>query len=260
MPWKRPTQTLFLMFVILATASSHADENGLTPSEKDAGWRVLFDGRTLEGWTPQGGAKWRVVNGAIVADSGTDGWLRSRDEYADFQLRCEFRNIPNGNSGIFLRCPIKGEPYPAPEFGYELQINNEEPKYATASIEDYVQRLKEVNPVPNACTSSILEPRERISSYTSTTIKYSTAQTRPTNAVTSACNSTRTVRSSSATLRSGQSQSRLRSSHRWGIIMRVERCEGHRQPGTQHFAERSVWPRPVQVTEAIASVWADQIA
>lgn len=38
---------------------------------------------------------------------------------------------------------------PAPAGGYELQINNEEPNYATGSIEDYIQRLKAVSPTPD---------------------------------------------------------------------------------------------------------------
>ena len=32
---------------------------------------------------------------------------------------------------------------------YELQINNEDPKWATGSIEDVVQRIAPVNPAPN---------------------------------------------------------------------------------------------------------------
>ena len=114
-----------------------------------AAWRPMFDGKTLAGWTPQGEARWRIENGIIVCDAGGDGWLSTDAAYTDFELRLEYRNIPKGNSGIFLRCPRKGSPYPAPEFGYELQINNEEPKYATGSIEDYIQRLVPFNPAPN---------------------------------------------------------------------------------------------------------------
>ena len=114
-----------------------------------AGLQPMFDGKTLAGWTPQGTAQWRVENGVIVCDKGGDGWLSTDATYTDFELSLEYRNIAKGNSGIFLRCPRKGSPYPAPDLGYELQINNEEPKWATGSIEDYIQRLMPINPEPN---------------------------------------------------------------------------------------------------------------
>lgn len=121
----------------------------LFSQEAAGGWKAIFDGQSLNGWTPIGDAKWQVRDGVIVADAGGDGWLCTNSVFTDFLLKCEFRNIVQGNSGVFLRVPKKGAPYPAPEHGYELQINNEEPKYATGSIENYIQRLKPVSPTPD---------------------------------------------------------------------------------------------------------------
>lgn len=144
----RRTLLTLLPLLMLGHAVAQA-QNTLTPEEKSSGWKLLFDGKTLDGWTPEGEAKWRVADGVIVCDAGGDGWLRSRDQGKDFSLRLEFRNSPQGNSGIFLRSANKGQPYPAPDHGYELQINNEEPKFATGSIEDYIQRLRDVKPAPD---------------------------------------------------------------------------------------------------------------
>ncbi len=80
------------------------------------GWRPLFDGKSLDGWTvkckPQdaGKAFWKVDQGTILADSMSSSghdyvWLCTDKEYSDFVLRLEFqayRDSP-GNSGVQIR-------------------------------------------------------------------------------------------------------------------------------------------------------------
>jgi len=115
------------------------------------GGAALFDGKSLAGWHPEGQAKWRVEGGAIVADASGDGWLRSNKAYSNFVLNLEYRNSPKGNSGVFLRATKETNPKAQcnPVDGYEFQINNEDAKYATGSIEDVIQRLVTINPAPN---------------------------------------------------------------------------------------------------------------
>ena len=121
------------------------------PKAREAGWIPLFDGRTLSGWHPEGDAQWRTEGGALVSDQGGDGWLRSDKTYGNFLLRIDFRNSPKGNSGVFLRATreTNAKEHCNPAGGYELQINNEDPKWATGSIEDVIQRIAPVNPAPN---------------------------------------------------------------------------------------------------------------
>jgi hypothetical protein len=123
------------------------------PAQKpeSSGWITLFDGRSLNGWHPEADAKWRVEGGVLIADSGGDGWLRSDRQFGNFRLEAEFRNVKGGNCGIFLRASAAtkaGDPS-NPASSYELQINNEDPKWATGSIEDVIQRIAAVNPEPN---------------------------------------------------------------------------------------------------------------
>jgi hypothetical protein len=96
------------------------EPNTLTPQEKDEGWVLLFDGKTLNGWENHGEANpWKVVRGAIVTD-GTVSWLGTTGRYSDFVLRVDFRGAADANSGIFLRShPTDGRPS---NTGYELQI------------------------------------------------------------------------------------------------------------------------------------------
>src|SRR2546422_10017954 len=91
--------------------------NTLTPAERSAGWRLLFDGRTLAGWRGVGydtvpTAHWVVVNGAIekiasgdvprVADGRplVGGDLMTVDSFADFELAFEWKVTPGANSGV----------------------------------------------------------------------------------------------------------------------------------------------------------------
>ena len=62
---------------------------------------------------------------------------------------------------MFLRASKEsksGEPQ-NPASGYELQIYNEDPKWATGSIEDVIQRLAPVNPSPGAWHAYEVEVR-----------------------------------------------------------------------------------------------------
>lgn len=118
---------------------------------QSAKWQPLFDGKSLSGWKSEGDAHWEVKNGAMFAGMSGDGCLRTAEQYRNFALRLEFRNSPKGNSGIFLRAGEATKPMERcnPETAYELQINNEEPDWATGSMEGVIQRSVAVNPEPD---------------------------------------------------------------------------------------------------------------
>jgi len=125
---------------------------GKPPAKQaEKGGVSLFDGKSLAGWHQEGQAKWRVEGGAIVADASGDGWLQSGKVYSNFVLSLEYRNSPKGNSGVFLRATKETKPAEQcnPVDAYEFQINNEDAKYATGSVEDVIQRLVTINPASN---------------------------------------------------------------------------------------------------------------
>jgi hypothetical protein len=74
-----------------------------------AGWRQLFNGKDLSGFTTTGTAAWKVEDGAIVG--GQDGDFRKRGnlvtsaEFKDFELELEFLIDEHGkyNSGVHIR-------------------------------------------------------------------------------------------------------------------------------------------------------------
>lgn len=94
-----------------------APPNQLTRAERDAGWRLLFDGRTLAGWRGLGYANvpaghWTVEDGTIrkIANEkvamGSDGRrlpggdLMTVATYKDFELSWDWKMSPAGNSGL----------------------------------------------------------------------------------------------------------------------------------------------------------------
>lgn len=80
--------------------------NTLTSTEQSAGWRLLFDGRTTDGWRgfkrttmPAG---WGVVDGALTRTAEA-GDIVTTQQFRNFELSLEWQVAPGGNSGIFYR-------------------------------------------------------------------------------------------------------------------------------------------------------------
>ena len=98
-----------------------------------AGWTALFDGKSIDNFNKVGDANWRVEDGAIVSDKG-NGFLVTKNEYGDFQLRVEFWAGPDANSGVFIRCSDPKKP--ASATGYEVNIFDKrpDPSYGTGAI------------------------------------------------------------------------------------------------------------------------------
>jgi len=115
----------------LQVRGAAAPLNKLTKEEIADGWILLFDGETLFGWETHGDCKWKVADGAMVCDTGKDGWIGTTTEFCDFILRLQYRISANGNSGVFFRAAKTGEPWVT---GYEMQIWDKDPKYPTGSL------------------------------------------------------------------------------------------------------------------------------
>lgn len=106
----------------IASATGN-EPNTLTADEKAAGWKLLFDGKTTNGWrgyqkekVPDG---WKVIDGTL--DRVTNcGDLVTLDKYASFELTVDWRISTGGNSGIIYHVT---EDYPEPGMsGPEYQL------------------------------------------------------------------------------------------------------------------------------------------
>ena len=88
-----------------APAMTDAAPNTLTAAEEADGWRLLFDGQSLDPWR---GYKretladgWQAVDGTL-ARVGPGGDIVTRERYASFELRFDWKVETGSNSGLFF--------------------------------------------------------------------------------------------------------------------------------------------------------------
>ena len=104
-----------------------ADTNTLSVAEKAAGWHLLFDGKSLDGWKAnEAPATFSVADGEIVV-KGTRSHLFymgtvGDHDFKNFELSAEVRTKPKANSGVYFHTEWQAEGWPAK--GYEVQVNN----------------------------------------------------------------------------------------------------------------------------------------
>lgn len=104
---------------LLLTTSAVAVDNTLTAYERDAGWILLFDGRTLDGWkTSSGKPSARPVENGALNPHRCGGYMLVHEKmWGDFELSVDFKISPKCNSGVFFRT-YSLEPRPGKDVGF----------------------------------------------------------------------------------------------------------------------------------------------
>ena len=146
-------RTLIVLFIFITTivacnkpsAESTTKEeakepmpNTLTDAEKEAGWRLLFDGQTTNGWKgfnkDEPGSAWKVENGALHLDAQQKennqivggGDIITQDEFENYELSIDWKIEPCGNSGIIFNV-VEDEKYGQTYLtGPEMQVLDNE--------------------------------------------------------------------------------------------------------------------------------------
>jgi hypothetical protein len=107
--------------------------NFLTEREKNEGWKLLWDGKTTNGWR---GAKldgfpefgWEIKDGVLTvlesggAESRHGGDIVTVDKYGDFELIVDFKITEGANSGIKYFVDPEVNKGPGSAIGCEFQI------------------------------------------------------------------------------------------------------------------------------------------
>ncbi len=100
---------IILALLIPAFAAAPAD-NQLTQEEKEQGWILLFDGRSMDRWMT---SDWQpikrpVEEGSINPHKAGTSMVVYEQEWTDFVLALDFKITKGCNSGIFVRTsPLK---------------------------------------------------------------------------------------------------------------------------------------------------------
>lgn len=114
---------LALLLTLMATGALAAD-NTLTAKEKAAGWVLLFDGKTTDGWRAfkqaEIGPGWKVEQGVLFPDPKVAKDIVTRGAYANFDLAFDWRIGKGGNSGVMFHVIPEGDQ--TYESGPEYQI------------------------------------------------------------------------------------------------------------------------------------------
>jgi len=135
-----------LLALLACSAEQEPQLNTLSASEEAAGWKLLFDGATFEGWRGlgrdsipeghwiiEGGSIRKVASGAVpTAPDGQPlegGDIMTVDSYRDFELALEWKVSPGGNSGIKYNVSEAMSTASPPTYaalGFEYQILDDE--------------------------------------------------------------------------------------------------------------------------------------
>ena len=96
-----------------STSGIKTEHNTLSAAEKAAGWRLLWDGKTTDGWRgarsenfPKNG--WSIKDGELIVhetggkESAAGGDIITREKFSSFELKVDFKITPGANSGIKL--------------------------------------------------------------------------------------------------------------------------------------------------------------
>ncbi|MFM7195942.1 MAG: DUF1080 domain-containing protein [Bacteroidota bacterium] len=143
--------------------------NTLTEEEKTAGWVLLFDGQTMNGWRSYKGAEqdcWEVQDGALHCKGSMDADKRAdiltTDQYENYEFAFDWKISPGGNSGVIYRC---SEEFDAPYYsGPEYQVIDDagyngdltELQKAAANYDMHAAEPKAANPVGEWNQSKII--------------------------------------------------------------------------------------------------------
>ena len=132
----------------LSTSALRAADNELSEAEKKAGWILLFDGKTLDGWmTSSQKPGQRPVEQASINPHKCGGYMMIHEKvWADYKLSLDFKISKGCNSGIFIRTfPLTARPDKDVGFnGLEIAVDDtkEAGFHDTGAIYDLVKPTK----------------------------------------------------------------------------------------------------------------------
>lgn len=119
-------KALALLLLTLPLAAELPLVNELTATEKEAGWTLLFDGKTAEHFRNYKkedlSSKWEVKDGELTLIGKGGGDLITKKEFEAFEFTVDYKISKKGNSGLMFHVKeSEGKPW---QTGPEIQIQD----------------------------------------------------------------------------------------------------------------------------------------
>ncbi len=121
--------SLLTLAAVLATPALAADAkpNTLTAAEKKAGWQLLFDGKSLDGWkSSENPGSFTVQDGLLVVFGKRSHLFYTGPvggaDFKNFEVSLDIKTFAKANSGVYIHTQYQETGWP--DKGYEVQVNN----------------------------------------------------------------------------------------------------------------------------------------
>jgi hypothetical protein len=175
----KPLSLALALSLTLSLAPARAADNQLTAAEKSAGWELLFDGKTLNGWRgyrlkglPEN-LGWEVKDGTLHAKPEKydmsnipmaqfrKSELITERKFDDYELSWDWRITHAGNNGLKYFVTEDRPNAPGPEYQMLDELNHPDGKVGphrhSASFYDVLApKVNALNPVGQWNTSRIV--------------------------------------------------------------------------------------------------------
>jgi len=161
-------------------------KNQLTIDEKKKGWKLLWDGKTTNGWRgakleefPESG--WEIKDGilSVLASGGAEstagGDIVTTEQFGDFELKVDFKLTPGANSGIKYYVDTNINKGAGSSIGLEYQIlddalhpdaklGNHDGSRTVCSLYDLIQAdvNKPIHPIGEWNTAHIISKNNHV--------------------------------------------------------------------------------------------------
>ncbi|MDO7138623.1 3-keto-disaccharide hydrolase [Algibacter lectus] len=161
-------------------------KNRLTIDEKKKGWKLLWDGKTTNGWRgakleefPESG--WQIEDGilSVLASGGAEstagGDIVTTEQFGDFELTVDFKLTPGANSGIKYYVDTNINKGAGSSIGLEYQIlddalhpdaklGNHDGSRTVSSLYDLIQANvnKPIHPIGEWNTAYIISKNNHV--------------------------------------------------------------------------------------------------
>jgi len=187
---KKISMIVFAAIVFAACNPSNTSETGTDTTATDttsamettdAGWVILFDGTTLNGWHTFGsdtaGSGWNIDSGSIHLNSASKegrGDLVSNESYGNFDLKYDWKISKAGNSGVLFYVQDDKPKYEDTyRTGPEMQVLDDErhddrkkPSHRAGSLYDLIQATPGVvKPAEEWNTAEIISNNGKLDFY-----------------------------------------------------------------------------------------------